>query len=67
MFKRHPIQELGVPLLLIVLLRGDHALVSGFQKPGAATDLSQGRLSDGERIPQPTVGLNLISSFPKAK
>lgn len=66
-FKRDPIKEFGVLLLLVVLLRGDHALVSGLHKQGAASDLSQGRLSDGACIPQPAVGLNLICSFPKAK
>lgn len=42
-------------------------LVSGLHKQGAASDLSQGRLSGGECIPQPPVGLHLICSFPKAK
>lgn len=30
-------------------------LVSGLHKQGVASDLSQGRLSDGESIPQSTV------------
>lgn len=51
-FKRYPIKEFGMPLLPVVLLRGDHAMVSGRHKQGVASDLSQGHLSDGDCIPQ---------------
>lgn len=55
MFKRYPIKELEVPVLLAVVSEVTTPLVSGPQEQGAACDLSQGRLSEGEWIPQPTV------------
>ena len=54
MFKRYPIKEFGMPLLLAVLSEVTTPLVSGLLEQGAAGDLSQGRLSEGEWIPQPT-------------
>lgn len=48
-------KEFGMPPLLVVLLRGDHATGIRLHKQGVASDLSQGRLSAGECIPQPTV------------
>ena len=65
MFKSHPIKAFGVPRLLAGLLRG--ALVSGPVNQEQSATFPRGRLSDGEWIPQPTVGLSLICSFPKAK